>query len=106
MKIEGNKKCHACPRVLASVVFRYPVFSRYTGIPPLFLGVTAILLVFSVLLFPVPVLRHCSVLRMFCVLSFRVPVFLVLQYAYQTTTNSAVNRNLACVINYCINFLY
>ena len=78
MKIEGNKKCHTCPRVLASVVFRYLVFSRYTGIPPLFLGVTAILLVFCILLFPVPGFRHCSVLRMFRVLSFRVPVFVVL----------------------------
>ena len=78
MKIEGNKKCHACPRVLASVVFCYPVFSRYAGILPLFLGVMAILLVFCILLFPVPVFRHCSVLRMFRVLSFHVPVFLVL----------------------------
>ena len=36
MKIEGNEKCDAFPRVLASVVFRYPVFHRYSGIPPLF----------------------------------------------------------------------
>ena len=32
MKIEGNEKCHACPRVLASVLF------RYFGIPRLLRG--------------------------------------------------------------------
>ena len=26
MKVEGNEKYHACPRVLASVVFRYRLF--------------------------------------------------------------------------------
>ena len=79
MKIEGNEKCHAYPRVLASVVFRYPVFRRYSGIPPLFRGVPAIPLVFRVPLFCVPVFRRCSVVPwVFHVPSFRVPVFLVL----------------------------
>ena len=74
MKIGGNEKCHACPQVLASVVFRNPVFRRYSGIPPLFRGVLAIPLVFRV-----PVFRRCSVVSLvFRVPSFRVPVFLVL----------------------------
>ena len=69
MKIGGNEKCHACPQVLASVVFRNPVFRRYSGIPPLFRGVLAIPLVFRVLLFRVPVFRRCSVVpRVFRVL--------------------------------------
>ena len=76
-KIEGNEKCHASPRVLASVVF------RYSGIPPLFRGVSAIPLVFRIPLFRVPLFRRYSVVpRVFRVTSFRVPVFLVLQYAF------------------------
>ena len=73
MKIEGNGKCHACPRPLVSVVF------RYSGILLLFRSVPAIPLVFRVSLFRVPLFRHCSVVSwMFRVPSFRVPVFLVL----------------------------
>ena len=73
MKIEVNGKCHACPRVLASVVF------HYSGILPLFRGVLAIPLVFRVPLFGVPLFQCCSVIpRVFCVTSFHFPVFLVL----------------------------
>ena len=78
MKIGGNEKCHACPQVLASVVFRNPVFRRYSGIPPLFRGVLAIPLVFRVLLFRVPVFRRCSVVpRVFRVPCSGVPGFIV-----------------------------
>ena len=45
MKIEGNEKRHACLWVLASMVF------RYSGIPLLFRGVSAIPLVFRCSLF-------------------------------------------------------
>ena len=37
MKIEGNEKCHACPRVLASVVFHYsgiPLLFRHSAVVP------------------------------------------------------------------------
>ena len=73
MKIEGNEKCHACPLVLASVVFRYLVFRCYSGIPPLFHDVPAIPLVFCALLFHVPALSRHSV----GVLCSSVPGFIV-----------------------------
>ena len=82
MKIEGNEKYHACPRVLASVVFRYssiPPLFRYSAVFPWCSGYSAGVPQSAV---PysggVPLLRHCSVVpRVFCVPSFRVPVFLV-----------------------------
>ena len=58
MKIESNEKCHACPWVLASVLFRYssipPLLRGVPAIPSLFGGVPAIPLVFRVPLFRVP----------------------------------------------------
>ena len=63
MKIKGNEKCHACPRVLASVVFRYPVFCRYSGIPLSFRGGPAVPLVFRIPLFRCSVSIPCSVFR-------------------------------------------
>ena len=74
MKIEGNEKCHACPRALASVVFRYSGIPSYSGIPPLFRGVTTIPLVFRVPLYRVPLFQRCSGAPRV----FRVSVFLVL----------------------------
>ena len=54
MKIEGNEKYHACPRVLASVLF------HYSSILPFFRGVPAIPLVFHNPLFRIPVVFRCS----------------------------------------------
>ena len=68
MKIEGNEKCDACPRVLASVVFRYPVFRCYSSILPLFCGVLAIPLVFRIPLLFRGCIHGCSV---FCRSVFR-----------------------------------
>ena len=88
MKIGGNEKCHACPQVLASVVFRNPVFRRYSGIPPLFRGVLAIPLVFRVLLFRVPVFRRCSVVpRVFRVLKKKRKNFMTPFYAWGSTAS-------------------
>ena len=82
MKVEGNEKYHACPRVLASVVFRYssiPPLFRYLTVFPWCSGYSAGVPQSAV---PcsggVPLFRHCPVFpRVFRVPSFRVPVFLV-----------------------------
>ena len=76
MKIKGNEKCHACPRVLASVVFRYPVFRRYSGIPLSFRGGPAVPLVFRVPLF------RCSVSVLFFFFSFSIHHFTSIQIYY------------------------
>ena len=61
MKIEGNEKCDACPQVLASVAFRYPVFRCYFSILPLFCGILAIPLVFRIPLLFRECFHGCSV---------------------------------------------
>ena len=85
MKIEGNGKCHACPRPLVSVVF------RYSGIPLLFRSVPAIPLVFRVSLFRVPLFRHCSVVPCSGVPSFIVYRYTCFVYLCLVARNNSKN---------------